>query len=134
MSDVPTTASRFMAALNARDFDSLSELLDEDVALDSMTGLRTIGAEPLRMAVMSYFRSFDETFDDMVMMQDGFGSRVAFDVTARGHYRDTMAGFPEATNQSYSIPSVFVFEIEDGSVTRLSHYRNTRVFEAMLSR
>lgn len=134
MTDAQTIASRCMEALNERDFDTLASFLDEDVALDSLTGVRTIGAQPLRMAVMSYFRCFDESFSDMVLMHDAFGQRVAVDVTARGHYRETLAGFPQASGQSYSIPSVFVFEFDNGVVTRLTHYRNIRVFEQMLSR
>ncbi len=134
MTDAQTIASRFMEALNERDFDTLATFLDEDVALDSLTGQRTIGVGPLRMGVMSYFRHFDETFGDMVLMHDAFGQRIAIDATARGTYRETMPGFPAASGQSYSIPSVFVFEIENGVVTRLSHYRNIRVFEKELAR
>jgi hypothetical protein len=81
LTDAQTIASRFMQALNERDFDTIGTFLDEDVALDTLTGQRTIGAGPLR-----------------------------------------------------SIPSVFVFEFENGAVTRLSHYRNIRVFEQMLAR
>ncbi len=133
MTDAQTIASRFMEALNERDFQTIGSFLDEDVALDTLTGQRTIGADPLRMNVMSYFRHFDERFSDMVIMHDAFGQRVAVDVTARGQYRETMPGFPEASGQSYSIPSVFVFEFENGSITRLSHYRNIRVFEKALA-
>ena len=99
----------------------IGTFLDEDVALDTLTGQRTIGAGPLRIAVMSYFRHFDESFSDMVLMHDAFGQRVAVDLTARGHYRESMPGFAEANGQSYSIPSVFVFEFDNGAVTRLSH-------------
>jgi steroid delta-isomerase-like uncharacterized protein len=134
LTDAQTIASRFMQALNERDFDTIGTFLDEDVALDTLTGQRTIGAGPLRMGVMTYFRHFDESFSDMVLMHDAFGQRVAVDVTARGVYRETMQGFPQASGQSYSIPSVFVFEFENGAVTRLSHYRNIRVFEQMLAR
>lgn len=134
MTDAQTIASRFMQALNERDFETIGTFLDEDVALDTLTGQRTIGAGPLRMAVMTYFRHFDESFSDMVLMHDAFGQRVAIDATARGHYRETMPGFPEASGQSYSIPSVFVFEFENGAVIRLSHYRNIGVFEQMLAR
>ncbi|WP_046118640.1 ketosteroid isomerase-related protein [Ensifer aridi] len=133
MPDAQTIASRFIDALNDRDFDALSRLLDEDVALDSLTGQRTVGAVPLRAWVMNYLRHFDESFGDIVLMRDAFGQRVAADTTARGTYRETMAGLPEASGQSYSIPSVFVFEIEDGVITRLSHYRNLRLFERELT-
>ncbi len=40
---------------------------------------------------------------------------------------------PEASGQAYSIASVFVFEIEDGLIARLSHYRNSRLFERELA-
>ncbi|WEX76467.1 nuclear transport factor 2 family protein [Sinorhizobium numidicum] len=133
MTDAQTIASRFIEALNDRDFDALSTLVDEDVALDSVTGQRTVGVGPLRAWVMSYLRHFDETFSDVVLMHDAFGQRVAADMTARGTYRETMTGFPEASGQSYSIPSVFIFEIEDGAITRLSHYRNIRIFEQELA-
>jgi steroid delta-isomerase-like uncharacterized protein len=66
-------------------------------------------------------------------MRDAFGQRVAADTTARGTYRETMAGFPEASGQAYAIPSVFIFEIEDGVITRLSHYRNLKLFEQELA-
>lgn len=134
MTNAQSTASRFMEALNSRDFETIATLIDEDVALDSLTGLRTIGANPFRTGIMSYFRHFDESFGDMVVMHDDLGQRVAVDVTARGQYRETMAGFPAASGQSYSIPSIFVFEFDSGSIIRLSHYRNTRVFEALLSK
>jgi steroid delta-isomerase-like uncharacterized protein len=134
MTDVQAIAERFMDALNARDFETIAGLLDEDVVLDTLTGHRAIGSHPLRLAVMSYFRHFDEAFSDRVPMRDQLGQRVAVDVTARGQYRETMAGFPEATGQAYAIPSVFVFEFDGPSVTRLTHYRNIRLFEQQLSR
>ncbi len=134
MTDAQTIASRFIEALNERDFQAISSVLDEDVALDTMLGQRTIGAEPLRMAIMSYFRHFDEQFSDIVVMHDAFGQRVAVDATARGYYRQSFPGLPQASGQSYSIPSVFVFEIDGGLVTRLTHYRNIRVFEQALAR
>ncbi|WP_331371739.1 ketosteroid isomerase-related protein [Sinorhizobium chiapasense] len=133
MTDAQTIASRFVEAVNSRDFDALSRLVDEDVALDSLTGQRTVGVGPLRAWIMSYLSHFDETFSDVVLMHDAFGQRVAADMTARGTYRKTMSGFPAASGQSYSIPSVFIFEIEDGAITRLSHYRNLRIFERELA-
>ncbi|MDQ0321155.1 steroid delta-isomerase-like uncharacterized protein [Pararhizobium capsulatum DSM 1112] len=134
MTDAQTIASRFIEALNERDFQTIGSFLDEDVALDTMLGQRTIGAEPLRTAIMSYFRHFDENFSDIVVMHDAFGQRVAVDTTARGRYRERAPGLPEASGQSYSIPSVFVFEIDGGLVIRLTHYRNIRVFEQALAR
>ncbi|NRP70358.1 hypothetical protein ILFOPFJJ_01237 [Ensifer psoraleae] len=133
MTDAQTIASRFIEAVNDHDFDALSRLVDEDIALDSLTGQRTLGVDPLRAWIMNYLRHFDETFNDVVLMHDAFGQRVAADMTARGTYRETMSGFPEASGQSYSIPSVFIFEIEDGAITRLSHYRNLRIFERELA-
>ncbi|RVG72761.1 ketosteroid isomerase-related protein [Sinorhizobium meliloti] len=133
MTDAQTIASHFIEALNDRDFDTLSRLVGEDVAFDSLTGERTLGAGALRSWVMNYFRHFDESFSDVVLMRDAAGERVAADTTARGTYRETMAGFPEASGQAYSIASVFVFEIEDGLIARLSHYRNSRLFERELA-
>lgn len=133
MTDAQTIASRFIEALNDRDFDALARLVDEDVALDSLTGQRTVGVEPLRANIMTFLRHFDESYGDIVLMRDNFGQRVAADVTARGNYRETLDGFPAASGQSYSVPTVFVFEIEDQQITRLSHYRNMRAFEAELA-
>lgn len=134
MTDAQTIANRFMEALNERDFAAMTGLLDDDVTLDTLTGQRTVGLEPLRMNVMSYFRHFDETFGDMVLMNDAFGQRVAVDTVARGAYRESLTGLPVANGQTYSIPCLFVFEIESRSIVRLSHYRNIRVFEKLLQR
>lgn len=133
MTDAQTIASRFIDALNERDFDALARLVDEDVALDSLTGQRTVGVEPLRSSIMTFLRHFDETYGDIVLMRDNFGQRIAADLTARGTYRETLDGFPTASGQTYSIPSVLVLEIEDQSITRVSHYRNMRAFEAELA-
>ncbi|TCN29942.1 ketosteroid isomerase-related protein [Sinorhizobium americanum] len=132
MTDAQTIAGRFIEAVNDRDFETLARLLDDDVAFDSLTGQRTLGIGPLRTCVMSYLRHFDESFGDVVLMRDAFGQRVAADTTARGTYRETMAGFPQASGQSYAVPSVFIFEVEEGVITRLSHYRNLRLFEREL--
>ncbi|WP_077960286.1 ketosteroid isomerase-related protein [Ensifer adhaerens] len=133
MTDAQTIASGFIEALNQRDFEALARLVHEDVELDSLTGQRMVGVGPFRAWMMNYLRRFDEQFGDVVLMRDAFGQRVAADLTARGTYRETMEGFAPATGQSYSIPSVIVFEIEEGSITRLSHYRNLRVFERALA-
>ncbi|MQV96921.1 hypothetical protein GHK50_02765 [Sinorhizobium medicae] len=133
MTDAQTIASRFMEALNDRDFDTLSRLVDEDVAFDALSGERTLGAGSLRSWMMNYLRHFDENLSDIVLMRDAGGQRVAADATARGTYRETLAGFPDASGQAYSIASVFVFEIEDGLITRLSQYRNIRLFERELA-
>lgn len=133
MTKAQALASRFFEALNARDFDQLARITDEDVALDTMLGQRTIGREPMRMAIASYLRHFDEEFFDIVLMSDPFGQRIAADVTAKGRYRATMPGFATASGQSYAVPAVFVFEIEDGMIIRISHYRNTSAFATALA-
>ncbi|OQP87750.1 hypothetical protein BTR14_04105 [Rhizobium rhizosphaerae] len=134
MTDAQTLASRFMEALNARDFGAIAALLHEDAALDALAGVRVVGAEPFRLAVIQYLRHFDESFGDIVVLHDAYGQRAAIDTTARGHYRETQDGFPPAADQFYSIPSLFVFEVEAGLIIRLSHYRNLRLFEAQLLR
>ncbi|PST22271.1 hypothetical protein C7U60_13685 [Mesorhizobium plurifarium] len=133
MTDAQTIASRFIEALNDRDFETLSRLVGEDVAFDSLTGERTLGAGALRSWMMHYLRHFDENFGDVVLMRDAAGQRVAADTTVRGIYRETMAGFPEASGQAYSVASVFVFEIDDGVIARLSHYRNILLFKRELA-
>ena len=51
MTDVQTIAQRFMEALNHRDFETIAGFLDEDAALDTLTGQRAIGSHPLRLAM-----------------------------------------------------------------------------------
>ncbi|HEV7308808.1 ketosteroid isomerase-related protein [Ensifer sp.] len=133
MTDAQTIASRFIEALNQRDFETIARLAHEDIELDSLTGKRMVGVAPLRAWLMNYLRRFDEQFGDVVLMRDAFGQRVAADLTVRGTYKETMEGFPAASGQTYSIPSVLIFEIEDGAIIRLSHYRNIRVFEQALA-
>lgn len=133
MTKAQALASSFFEALNSRDFDQLARITDEDVALDTMLGQRTIGREPMRTAIANYLRHFDEEFLDIVLMSDSFGQRIAADVTAKGRYRETMPGFATASGQSYAVPAVFVFEIEDGAIIRISHYRNTSAFATALA-
>ncbi|TFZ32631.1 hypothetical protein EWW49_37065, partial [Pseudomonas syringae] len=88
-----------MEALNDRDFDTLSRLVEEAVAFDAHSGERSLGTGWLRSWMMIYFGHFDESVSVIVLMGDPGGQRVAADATALGTYRENLAGFPDASGQ-----------------------------------
>lgn len=134
---MPDTAKalvkRYFDALNASDDDAALACLGEDVVHDLGDGRREIGRDKFRWALGLAGRNFRETFDDLVVMATADGGRAAAECTVRGTYEATADGFPPAGGQRYSIPAGFFFEIDDGSISRVTEYRDRQAWAAQLS-
>jgi steroid delta-isomerase-like uncharacterized protein len=66
-------------------------------------------------------------------MMTGDGGRASAECTVHGTYEATAEGFPPADGQRYSIPAGFFFEIDDGSLSRVTEYRDRTAWAAQLS-
>ena len=115
---------RYLDAFNASDFDAMEATLHEDVAHDVNQGEREVGREAFRRFNMEMARHYDERLADIVVMVDEHGTRAAAEFTVRGVYRETAEGMPPAADQSYSLPAGIFFDIEDGTISRVSTYYN----------
>lgn len=124
--DTVGTVETLLDALDKRDGGALAELLDGDVAYDDGLGVRAIGAEAVRDALIRRASALDERHGDRVLMQAE--GRIAVETTLRGRYETTLPGLPEATEQSYSVPACLIFEFQGGRVARITRYLDSQGF------
>jgi steroid delta-isomerase-like uncharacterized protein len=124
---------RYFDALNAGDSDAALACLGEDVVHDLGGGKREIGREKFRWTLGLVGRNFRETFADLVVMTTGDGGRASAECTVHGTYEATAEGFPPAGGQRNSIAAGLFFDIEDGSLSRVTEYRDRTAWAAQLS-
>lgn len=128
--DSTAIVDRFLDALSAHDDEAALACLDDDVARDVEGGGREIGREKFRWYLGLRARWFDERIADRVVMAEGV--HAAAEVTLKGTYLSPPDGWPPASGQSYSLPAVFVFEIDDGLISRFTLYRDVARWQAEL--
>ncbi|MFD1329622.1 nuclear transport factor 2 family protein [Mycoplana ramosa] len=111
MADTVAIAQDLVAALNARDYAAVAQLVDDDVAIAGIGERSEIGRAALRDRLARHFAAFDESYGDAAVMTAGGGSPVAVRLTARGRV---------SSGKSYATEKVLLMEIDGGRVTRLS--------------
>lgn len=123
---------RFVAAFNAGDHEAMLALLSEDVAHDRADGRREIGRDPFRWFLGLQARHFRETWTDVVVMVGEGGGRAAAELTRHGTYLATADGLPPASGQRYAVAAGLFFEVDDGSITRVSEHSGQATLAAAL--
>lgn len=108
MADATGIANTVIAALNARDFATLANAVDEDVAIAGIGGGMDNGREALRERLARHFQASDESYGDALVLRDEAGCAVAIRLTARG--------------TGYSREKILLLEIEDGRITRIAFF------------
>ncbi len=114
----------YIDRFNASDWDGMAALAQEDVAHDINQGRREIGRDAFHRFLVENSRYYDEQLSDTAVMIDESGHRAAAEVTVRGRYIATAPDLPEASDQSYSLSAGLFFEVDDGSITRVTTYYN----------
>lgn len=124
---------RFLAALNGHDMDAALALLSLDVAFDTREGTREIGREKVHWYFGMFHRHFREQYENIAVMVAPGGVRAAAEVTINGKYLSGKEGFPEATGQRYQIPAGMFFEIDEGTISRVTTYVDMAAWRDALS-
>lgn len=118
------TIRAYYRAFNARDYQGMLSLLDDDVAHDVNQGPREVGRDRFTAFLARMDAAYSEQVDDIVVMADDSGRRFAAEFTVIGRYLKSEAGFPEANGQSYRLPAAGFFEVLDGKIRRVTTYYN----------
>lgn len=116
MADTTDLARSVIAALNARDFATLSARVHEDVVLSGIGEGSDNGREALRDRFARYFQSSDETYADALVMSDAGGQAVAIRVTAHGK---------TAGGGAYSREKIVFLEVDEGAITRIALFNGS---------
>jgi steroid delta-isomerase-like uncharacterized protein len=114
----------YYAAFNRGDWETMLAHLTDDVAHDINQGGRESGRETFRAFLGRMDRSYRERLEDIVVMSNPEGTRVAAEYVVHGEYLVGDEGLPAANGQRYILPGGAFFDIADGRIARVSNYYN----------
>ncbi len=98
--------------------------LSENVAHDINQGERQSGKAAFRAFLAHMDHCYSERLTDVVIMANEAGTRGAAEFIVQGKYLATDEGLPEANGQTYMLPAGAFFDLEAGTITRVSVYYN----------
>ena len=118
------TIKAYYDAFNAGDMQAFLALLDDNVVHGINQGGDQVGKAAFATFMDHMNRCYKETLTDIVIMENGEGTRGAAEFVVNGQYLVTDEGLPEANGQTYRLPAGAFFEIRDGKVARITNHYN----------
>ena len=118
------TIKAYYDAFNAGDMQAFLALLDDNVVHGINQGGDQVGKTAFATFMDHMNRCYKETLTDIVIMENGDGTRGAAEFVVNGEYLVTDEGLPEAKGQTYRLPAGAFFEIRDGKVARITNHYN----------
>ena len=118
------TIKAYYDAFNAGDMQAFLALLDDNVVHGINQGGDQVGKAAFASFMDHMNRCYKETLTDIVIMENGDGTRGAAEFIVNGQYLVTDEGLPEAKGQTYRLPAGAFFEIRDGKVARITNHYN----------
>ena len=118
------TIKAYYDAFNAGDMQAFLALLDDNVVHGINQGGDQVGKAAFSTFMDHMNRCYKETLTDIVIMENGDGTRGAAEFVVNGKYLVTDEGLPEANGQTYRLPAGAFFEIRDGKVARITNHYN----------
>ena len=118
------TIKAYYDAFNAGDMQAFLALLDDNVVHGIKQGGDQVGKAAFATFMDHMNRCYKETLTDIVIMENGDGTRGAAEFVVNGQYLVTDEGLPEARGQTYRLPAGAFFEIRDGKVARITNHYN----------
>ena len=114
----------YFDAFNAGDTDAMLSLVSDDVAHHVNQGAVRHGKAAFAEFCAHMSQSYRERLDDIVILPNEDGTRVAAEFVVHGAYLKTDPGLPEARGQTYTLPAGSFFALWDGKITRITTYYN----------
>ena len=118
------TIKAYYDAFNAGDMQAFLALLDDNVVHGINQGRDQVGKAAFATFMDHMNRCYKEMLTDIVIMENGDGTRGAAEFVVNGQYLVTDEGLPEARGQTYRLPAGAFFEIRDGKVARITNHYN----------
>lgn len=124
MSQTTDLVARYYAAFNAKDWTGMAGCVSEDIAHFVNEGGKRGGRAAFAEFIAHMDVCYDESLTDIVVMAIADGTRASAEFIVNGVYKQTDAGLPEATGQTYRLPAGAFFDVKDGAITRVTTYYN----------
>ncbi len=116
--------NNYYQAFNAGDMNAFLNLLDDNIIHDINQGGIQTGKDVFKKFMDHMNQCYKENIRDITIMTNTDGSSAAAKFMVDGAYLATDNGFPEATQQKYSLPAGSFFDIKNGKITRVTTYYN----------
>lgn len=118
------TLKKYYNSFNNQNLEDFYSCLHPDVIHDINEGAAEVGL-PLFKKFMERMNScYKEHLENIELMSNEAGTRLAARFVVKGTYLKTDAGLPPARGQNYSLPAGAFFEIKDGLIARVTMYYN----------
>lgn len=124
--------SQYYKAFNEKNYQSMLDLLSENVVHDINQGKRMEGKETFQKFLRRMDELYDENLTDIVIMSDDSGTRGSAEFVCNGTYKSTDEGLPPARGQKYRIPVGCFFELANDKIIRISNHYNLNDWIAMV--
>ena len=125
--------STYYDAFNRQDWEGMLACLTEDVRHDINQGGTQTGKEQFRAFLQRMDTAYGEQVEDLVLMTNPAGNRIAAEFIVSGVYKQSDEGLPPAHGQTYRLPVGAFFELRDGLIARVTNYYNVPYWIQMVS-
>jgi steroid delta-isomerase-like uncharacterized protein len=132
MTDLQTVQA-YYDAFNARNWDEMLSLVDENITHEPNQGKPRIGKALFTDFMQHMDDSYSETLKDIVLFSSETEGRIAAEFVVHGIYKKAEAGLPPAHGQSYVLPAAAFLEVKNGKITRVTTYYNLELWIELVS-
>ncbi len=132
MTDLQTVRA-YYDAFNARKWDEMLSLVDENITHEPNQGKPRIGKTLFTDFMQHMDDSYSETLKDIVLFSSETEGRIAAEFVVHGIYKKAEAGLPPAHGQSYVLPAAAFLEVKNGKITRVTTYYNLELWIELVS-
>lgn len=132
MTDLQTVKA-YYDAFNARNWDEMLLLANENIRHEPNQGKPRIGKALFREFMQHMDTSYSETLKDIVLFSSDKTGRIAAEFVVHGTYKKAEEGLPAAHGQSYVLPAAAFLEVQDGKISRVTTYYNLELWIELVS-
>lgn len=125
--------STYYDAFNRQDWEVMLACLTEDIRHDINQGGTQTGKEQFRAFLQRMDTAYGEQVEELVLMSNPEGNRIAAEFIVSGVYKQSDEGLPPAHGQTYRLPVGAFFELRDGLIARVTNYYNLPLWIQMVS-
>lgn len=123
----------YYTALDDKDMNQFFSLMDPNVVHEINQSAPEKGVDKFKDFMKRTSSSFNEKFDNIVILVSDDGKHAAAEWVDHGTYfKDYLGMDVGAHNQKYALTGAHFFEIRDGKIARVTSYYNMTNFAAQI--
>lgn len=125
--------NQYYASFNQKNWAGMIALVDPEIRHEVNQGEVRIGQELYTQFLQQMDESYEETLEDLVLMSNDTGERIAAEFIVHGIYKKGDEGMPPAHGQSYVLAAGAFLEVKNGKICRVTTYYNLPLWLKLVS-